>query len=744
MILTRLILHNYKQHENLEVEFAGNVIVVVGPNGSGKSNLLGAIHFAFAGEQPGFKKSHLLRWGSTSGGVELHFTHDGVDYVLSRSLTSSTVTLTPKDGDATRGATKVAERIEELMGLDKDLLKQTIFVRQAEIDSVLFTDPRVRTLAFQKLCGLGDAATVHKRLGEALSGLQAPPNYDEQIAEGKAQLATMQARVREIESQAAAAQTQRSTCPDQATLETSMATYNAVQPTLESYVTTTRAIEQAEHQLADLAKQTVERTAYPDIDPTTVDGEITLLEQLFSQSVDHENKTAAYKSAGEAMIAMGDQPFTAEQIRDFNDKAGELVEAYQTLKAQTDMYGEFFVMAQAVPDVNMTTECPMCGTSVSPNQILERLQGKIGALEPQLTTAVAASTMGQQAASQAQTQQTHWQAGYAVGLKQFQAAERAMQTVQAVQEPAGDIRVRLDELKQHKDMYFTAMAEKTRLETASNGALQTRDRLVQQLADLETRLVSVSDVKRMLDEGSTIPAIHTYVTQRVAELRGLASQAQLIEQQIAKLTGMLEELTAALSGLENTVATLEFKRTQQDAYREAVDTLNRTRDWFHYNNGPHTFSLGVLGDMSDDINEFLQQFSAPFSVQHTTDTLEFECLFHDGRAMPDDGPPTAQHLSGGEKIQLAVSFRFAGYCMFANKLGLLSLDEPTVYLDEDNVARFCKLLQKIKEVAQAMGLQVLISTHERAVIPFADGVIELGGETEELTLDSVLTDGGTD
>lgn len=88
--------------------------------------------------------------------------------------------------------------------------------------------------------------------------------------------------------------------------------------------------------------------------------------------------------------------------------------------------------------------------------------------------------------------------------------------------------------------------------------------------------------------------------------------------------------------------------------------------------------------------------------------------------------PDATILSGGEKIQLAVAFRFAAYCMFASKLGLLSLDEPTVYLDDENVGRFGDLLQQVKQIAQGMNLQVLIATHERSVIPFCDTVIDLG------------------
>ena len=72
-----------------------------------------------------------------------------------------------------------------------------------------------------------------------------------------------------------------------------------------------------------------------------------------------------------------------------------------------------------------------------------------------------------------------------------------------------------------------------------------------------------------------------------------------------------------------------------------------------------------------------------------------------------------------------MAFRLAIYGMFAGKLGLLSLDEPTAYLDESNVDRFGVLLTKIREVAKNMNTQMLLATHEASVIPYMDSVINL-------------------
>ena len=104
--------------------------------------------------------------------------------------------------------------------------------------------------------------------------------------------------------------------------------------------------------------------------------------------------------------------------------------------------------------------------------------------------------------------------------------------------------------------------------------------------------------------------------------------------------------------------------------------------------------------------------------------MSFRYCYHDGRPMPE-GFPTVDQLSGGEAVVLAVSFRLATYCLFAGRVGLLTLDEPTVYLDDKHIGQFCTLLSRVKEIATGMNLQIFVSTHEQAVIPFMDSVTNL-------------------
>ena len=133
MILRRVTLENYCQHKSLDIEIQGNLIAVVGHNGAGKSNLMGAIQFALTGEQPGKVKESLVHWGAKDGKVTLEFEAEGKPGRIVRPILSPKVTL-EYDGQAVTGITAVAKAMEERLNVDRDLVRQSVFVRQKEID----------------------------------------------------------------------------------------------------------------------------------------------------------------------------------------------------------------------------------------------------------------------------------------------------------------------------------------------------------------------------------------------------------------------------------------------------------------------------------------------------------------------------------------------------------------------------------------------------------------------------------
>ena len=75
--------------------------------------------------------------------------------------------------------------------------------------------------------------------------------------------------------------------------------------------------------------------------------------------------------------------------------------------------------------------------------------------------------------------------------------------------------------------------------------------------------------------------------------------------------------------------------------------------------------------------------------------------------------------------------------MFAEEIGLLALDEPTASLDQPRIQALAPVLDKLRELSTAKGLQCLLVTHAASLSNLFESAIEL----EPPELRHVNTDG---
>ena len=115
----------------------------------------------------------------------------------------------------------------------------------------------------------------------------------------------------------------------------------------------------------------------------------------------------------------------------------------------------------------------------------------------------------------------------------------------------------------------------------------------------------------------------------------------------------------------------------------------------------------------------LSLFAATFSVA-PDDSLGFTATFFDGSRTH-----SADRLSVGQKIILAISFRVAVNSTFAGSLSVLSMDEPTPGLHEEELDRLPEVFEPLRNVAQSQGLQIIVVTHEPRIEHLFDKVIEV-------------------
>ena len=715
MLFKRIKLANYRQHHDLDKKLDGNIILVVGSNGRGKSNLIGAMQFALTGEQAGFKKDDLVSWGAADGAVELWFSHGGKDGYIVRSLGSNRAKLTYGDIEY-NGITQVNDALRVLVGVDRDMARQAVFVRQGEIDEVLFTDPRARELSFQRLMGIGDAAKIHKTMGETLSTLATPVNYDEQLADGNRRRHEMHGRLSGLTAQ----RSQLLSGDAHPTLESMRELLGVRQTQMGLYQKAFDLVTRIANREKDSTQVELELLTipHPDGDVAALDHEIATLNNLGQEAVRWTKTVGEFKAAGEALVALGEAPTTREAIEAQRTRYVAAKTALDQLLGQQQLYSSLH--STLLQNRVQVTECPMCGSPITDvEQLKSRLRTTIDGFKAAMTAPQIESTTALAEQTRLGSALDLHTAKFNQLMAQYQDADRRMQSMQPVTADLTTLTQQIRDLQANKQLILDTSVQRTRL--------SERKLLID--SDLAKLRSAMIDVERTLGlTGQTADQLTAGIANCQVLITDIVN-AQTVEQQrlvtLAGVDGSVRELEKSLSALDDTLAQLEMRKAQQGGQKAALEVLTRVRDWFHHGNGPRTLAASVLDEMNQDINKFLGNFTAPFTVIPSADSFGFKVLFTDGRTTPKEGPPDATVLSGGQKVQLAVAFRFASYCMFADKLGIISLDEPTAFLDSANIGCFCSLMEQVKKLAQGMNLQVFMATHEESLMPFADTVINL-------------------
>lgn len=714
MSLKRIELHNYKQHKDLSIDITGHLIAVVGRNGSGKSNLLGAIQFALTGEQPGFNKDDLLSWGENSGYVKLWFTHNGKECMIKRSVESAECCL--KIGEEEfKGSKKVSEALQAV-GIDKDILRQSVFVRQTEVEACLFDDARTREQNFQRLIGLGDAAKVNKLLGDIITGLGQPESMEEAVAEAAKSVEDAKAKYEVAKANLKTNQELAAKLPKVSDVRGEVESLDREADALLSKASTADAWSAASERWAK-AQERLEELASEQLIPDDTDvvlfglnNDLNLTKKL--------NETAKALKAAKEKMALCKFPDNLESI---NEKGKRC----ETLFAEANaIHGELTSLKKlrdSVPS-GSSGKCPLCGSQTD-HDVVGELDARIAALEKTREDKV------REYGSLCKEQESE----LAEYNRAQEAATNATTEVQILDEMLKSLFKHVDG-RNPKEFNESLIREKMAAATRRKEEISEENETIQKAKGEYAAEKSAFEFARTMAEKAGVLDLQMQDEWRKSaeEKRARANELREKIPQIEKLANDLIRnesevgfIESHVNELEGILGRLADKKKESDELRKKIKTLSDVRDWFHYSNGPRVLTQNVMAVLTDQINGYLDKFGSPFTVQASSEGMGFLVRFSDGR-VTSNPPPDASMLSGGQKIALAVAFRFAVYTLFSSKLGLLSLDEPTAYLDSETIARFGDLLQKISVIAKNQNLQLLMATHESSLSGLFDQTIEIG------------------
>ena len=159
-------MENIRSHVKSTIPFTQGFNCLVGGVGTGKSSVLYAIDFAFFGEPIGRSFEYLLREGADSAKVTVQFTQNGRTYKLVRGLRKRRKGVSQDFEElklfedervlASMKTDAVAEQFEVITGLNKELYREIMWVRQEHLKDLLDSTPRDRQRRLDKLFGLSD------------------------------------------------------------------------------------------------------------------------------------------------------------------------------------------------------------------------------------------------------------------------------------------------------------------------------------------------------------------------------------------------------------------------------------------------------------------------------------------------------------------------------------------------------------------------------------------------------------
>ena len=166
MRVKSLELENIRSHRKTRIPFVRGFNCLVGGLGRGKSSVLYAIDFALFGDPLGRSYEYLLREGADAGKIALKFAHGGKTYTILRSLrrhgkgiSQDMEQLKFFENDKLIASAKgeaVVEQLKALTGLDKELFREVVWVRQEHLKELLDITPRKRQQRLDQLFGLSD------------------------------------------------------------------------------------------------------------------------------------------------------------------------------------------------------------------------------------------------------------------------------------------------------------------------------------------------------------------------------------------------------------------------------------------------------------------------------------------------------------------------------------------------------------------------------------------------------------
>lgn len=693
MRIKKVKLENYCQHKNLEVDLTGNVVGIVGRNGSGKSNFVSAINYCVTGEFER-KKDRLISMGETTGSIQVDIEiNQSLTVTVFRSLKGNKAEVSFSDGrDTVLGADNVNEVLLELLGVDKTTLKNIVFVGQDELGALLYSRDSERERLAQQFFGIDRAVRIERILSDRYNRIHvpeirvSPDSLSESLESKRIMLGIEQSSLEEKQSKFNPERLQ-----ELIALSASLRNYA---DQMQSKRSACLRVEDIEAEI--LSASTKLERKLKEADGLSVDTVKTRLSQEIQKASEYgqyqstKKSLDQYQTAYRAMLET-EPPCT----QDFINKLTQDIESAERVGSGiTFRIG----LRQQILDglVNSQfVDCPICLSELS-----------LASGIPEIQNALEADHMDMHRVAhlnELKLRKKNWEQSLSKYVSDLEFMHSKIKDLEA-----SDILQTAPE---------PAQVEKWQANLSFVEGLFNEIKLLQKYIeekqikkDIAQKEASAIPTPPNAPEGVDISDI----VSEIESLQQIRSEIKTTESNIDLLTSQISYEQTALAEAERVVQ----EARESSKIRESISKIRRV---FHPDGAPKDLVTRRVQRMEAKINEYLGLLGVAFTIRGTGG-FNFEAMF------PGQSQPIKiTELSGGQKIDLSLAFRFAACESFSSSAGLLVLDEPSVYLDEDTKQHLVEVFERLKDMAEQMRMQFLVVTHERSLLGCFDQLVQFGG-----------------
>ena len=678
-------LENIRSHVKSTVPFAKGFNCLVGGLGCGKSSILYAIDFALFGDPIGRSYDYLLREGADAAKVTVQFIQNGESYKISRGLKKRGKGIGQNFDElklfenenliASTNSEAVSEQLKALTGLEKELFREIVWVRQEHLKELLDARPRERQTRLDELFGLSDYETAWSNL----AGYQREYEGERRAYEKDLDVIGMEKLNTEYNR----------------TVEELSLIEIGLQETAKKLNETKKALEEADLKLKKLeevkalaeelerkeAQMQANLTNIEDVSATLAEktedkkGVIENLKQrLNATETQIESHKAKLKEAG----ILSDQPIEAlrQYLTTFDDQIsslkGEQEAAFRSTREDQ----------KRISSLSTENRCPLCLQQLTEeykNSLMQRIQGK--------------NNERQKTVSQLQ---------------------RDIEELQQIKNKANDAFSNLQMLAPRVEELITRINEESQAFTELSKEFEEKQKLEKEIRlQLETVRTEINrfDVNQM----------EAARTRREQAFK----QYYLLDSELRTKENRKEDLTKRLDATKERVDQAQRKIERMEKIAKVIEIIGGIRDAYR-SIQPKLRSefVKVLRNFVQQVLDNLVAGEGPLINVLIDETYTPYVKSESGFERD------VSNLSGGERTLLAFAYRLGlGQLIMQSRTGhglsMLLLDEPTESLgrEDGSIDRLAEAISRLKAIEQ-----IIAVTHSEAFAEKAEHVIRLEKE----------------